>query len=347
MDRLFFVTGGAGFIGSALVRQLVKIDKWKVVNIDLLTYAGDLEKVSEVSSSDLYSFEKLDIRDEEGLKKLFQKYRPCGVFHLAAESHVDRSIGHAKPFIDTNILGTYHLLEASRNYFSNLSEVQKKNFRFLHISTDEVFGSLDELGEFDETTPYAPNSPYSASKAASDHLVRAWHHTYNLPTLISNCSNNYGPWQYPEKLIPVVITKALAKEKIPIYGQGLNIRDWLFVEDHAEALRLVMQTGVVGEVYNIGTRNEKRNIELVQDICRVLDQVKPRNDGQSYSQQISFVKDRAGHDFRYAINPDKITKSLGWKPKYSYMDALNLTVKWYVENLAWCQKVLKTSTTPR
>ena len=327
------VTGGAGFIGSAVVRKAIS-QGFDVVNVDVLTYAACLENLDTVANYDGYVFEQVDICDRAALDLVFAKHSPDAVMHLAAESHVDRSIDGPGDFIETNIMGTYHLLEAVRAYW--LKAGRPKNFRFHHISTDEVFGSLpeDKSVRFTEKTPYDPRSPYSASKAASDHLVRAWHETYGIPVVLTNCSNNYGPYHFPEKLIPVVILKALAGESIPIYGKGDNVRDWLYVEDHADALLLVLQEGRVGESYNIGGGNELSNIELVRSLCAILDETKPKEEG-SYAEQIIFVADRPGHDARYAVDPSRIREELDWQPSVTLEEGLALTVKWYLDNEAW------------
>lgn len=334
-----FVTGGAGFIGSALIRKLIHETKHQVVNIDKLTYAGNLESLESIESSDRYVFEKVDICDSQAISALFEKYKPQWVFHLAAESHVDRSIDSAAEFIHTNIVGTHILLENSRSYFESLSEEKKKHFRFLNVSTDEVFGSLSDSGFFKEETSYDPSSPYSASKASADHLVRAWSRTYGFPALITNCSNNFGSFQFPEKLIPVVILNALSEKAIPIYGKGVNVRDWIYVDDHANALYEVMKSGKLGETYLVGSRNELTNLRLVEKICGVLDNLKPRASGKKYKDLIEFVKDRPGHDHRYAIDPSKIEKELGWKPQQSFEEALEKTVTWYLENLDWAERI--------
>lgn len=324
------VTGGAGFIGSAVVRLAVARGH-QVVNLDALTYAACLDNVAGVAGSDLYRFEQADIRDRAALDRVFAAHSPDAVMHLAAESHVDRSIDGPADFIETNITGTFNMLEAARAYWQRAG--RPATFRFHHISTDEVFGSLGPEGQFTETTPYDPRSPYSASKAASDHLVRAWHETYGLPVVLSNCSNNYGPFHFPEKLIPVVILNALAGKPIPVYGQGLNVRDWLYVEDHADALLLVVQKGAVGRSYNIGGENERRNIDLVRMICAILDEKRPKPG--SYADQISFVTDRPGHDARYAIDPSRIRQELGWRPSVTVEQGLERTVQWYLDNEAW------------
>lgn len=324
------VTGGAGFIGSAVVRLAIRRGH-EVVNLDALTYAGCLESLAEVADSDLYSFAHVDIRDRAALDATFAKTKPDMVMHLAAESHVDRSIDGPGDFIETNITGTYNMLEASRAYWASTGKPE--TFRFHHISTDEVFGSLGETGLFTEETSYDPRSPYSASKAASDHLVRAWHETYGLPVVLTNCSNNYGPYHFPEKLVPVVILSALAGKDIPVYGEGLNVRDWLYVEDHADALLLVLEKGALGRSYNIGGENEARNIDLVNAICSILDVKRPK--GSAYSNQITFVPDRAGHDMRYAIDPSRIRDELGWRPSVTLQEGLEHTVQWYLDNEDW------------
>lgn len=324
------VTGGAGFIGSAVVRLAVSRGH-TVVNVDALTYAGCLANVANVADSPLYTFEQVDIRDRTALDAVFARHRPDAVMHLAAESHVDRSIDGPGDFIETNITGTYNMLEAARTFWT--AQDKPDSFRFHHISTDEVYGSLGATGMFTEDTPYDPRSPYSASKASSDHLVRAWHETYGLPIVLTNCSNNYGPYHFPEKLIPVVILNALAGQDIPVYGKGLNVRDWLYVEDHADALLLVLEKGALGRSYNIGGENEARNIDLVRTICRILDEKRPRN--ASYADQITFVQDRAGHDLRYAIDPTRIRDELGWRPSVTLEEGLERTVTWYLENEDW------------
>ena len=334
------VTGGAGFIGSAVVRYIIKNTKDEVLNIDKLTYAGNLESLKEVDSDSRYQFKQIDICDDEKLNQAFAEFKPNVVMHLAAESHVDRSIDGPAEFITTNIVGTYTLLEVVRKYWLNLSELQKQQFRFHHISTDEVYGDLEGTTDlFTETTAYAPSSPYSASKASSDHLVRAWQRTYGLPTIVTNCSNNYGPYHFPEKLIPLVILNALDGKPLPIYGKGNQIRDWLFVEDHARALYEVVTQGVVGETYNIGGHNEKQNIEVVKTICNILDELKPRMNNQPYETLITFVKDRPGHDLRYAIDASKIDQDLGWKPEETFDTGIRKTVEWYLNNLEWCRRV--------
>lgn len=338
------ITGGAGFIGSAVIRHLVENTNYSVANLDNLTYAGNLDSVATVSSSERYSFYQVDICDRAGLDRVFSEFQPDTVMHLAAESHVDRSIDGPADFIETNIVGTYTLLEAARSYWQGLPTERKAAFRFHHISTDEVYGDLhgtDDL--FTETTPYAPSSPYSASKASSDHLVRAWQRTYGLPTLVTNCSNNYGPYHFPEKLIPHMILNALAGKPLPVYGDGNQIRDWLYVEDHARALVKVVTEGEVGETYNIGGHNEKRNIEVVRTLCCLLEELaadlKPAGVAR-YEDLIIFVKDRPGHDVRYAIDASKIECELGWKPEETFETGLRKTVAWYLNNREWWQRVL-------
>ena len=329
------VTGGAGFIGSAVVRLAVARGH-QVINLDALTYAACLENVAQVSQSPLYSFEHADIRDRAALTRIFDAHRPDAVMHLAAESHVDRSIDGPADFIDTNITGTFNMLEAARAYWH--SSGRPETFRFHHISTDEVFGSLGATGQFCETTPYDPRSPYSASKAASDHLVRAWHETYGLPVVLTNCSNNYGPYHFPEKLIPVTILNALHGRPIPVYGKGENVRDWLYVEDHADALMLVLERGVVGRSYAIGGENERRNIDLVRTICALLDEMQP--EGAPHDRLITFVADRPGHDARYAIDPSRLRDELGWRPSVTVEEGLRRTVRWYLDNPSWWQPLL-------
>ena len=333
----YLVTGGAGFIGSCLVRHLIEQTEARVVNVDKLTYAGHPASVASVEHSDRYTFEQVDIAEADEVARLFETYQPDAVFHLAAESHVDRSIDGPADFIRTNVLGTFTLLEGARAF---VKASGKEAFRFLHVSTDEVYGELGEDGLFTEETPYQPSSPYSSSKAASDHLARAWYHTYGLPVLVTNCSNNYGPYQFPEKLIPVVIMKALAGEPIPVYGKGENVRDWLFVEDHVRALVTVVEKGTLGETYNVGGHNEKQNLEVVHTICSTLDDLRPREDGKGYAEQISFVTDRPGHDWRYAIDAGKIERELGWTPRETFETGLRKTVQWYLDNQAWCDTVL-------
>lgn len=334
------VTGGAGFIGSAVIRHIIENTQHHVLNVDKLTYAGNLESLSLVQQSDQYQFSQTDICNETAIEALFHEFQPNVVMHLAAESHVDRSIDGPAAFMQTNIIGTYTLLEVARKYWLNLDEKTKKNFRFHHISTDEVYGDLEGTTDlFTEATPYQPSSPYSASKASSDHLVRAWHRTYGLPVIVTNCSNNYGPYHFPEKLIPLVILNALDEKPLPIYGNGQQIRDWLFVEDHARALYKVVTEGRKGETYNIGGHNEKRNIEVVKTICTILDELKPKADGQLYESLITFVKDRPGHDLRYAIDAEKIQKELNWCPQETFETGIRKTVEWYLNNLDWCRRV--------
>ncbi len=335
----FLITGGAGFIGSAVIRHLIEDTTHKVVNLDKLTYAGNLQSLVSISSSERYSFEQVDICDSIELKRVFETHKPDIVMHLAAESHVDRSIDGPGEFIQTNIVGTYTLLEEARNYYDSLDGSRQAIFRFHHISTDEVYGDLEGTNDlFTETTPYAPSSPYSASKASSDHLVRAWQRTYGFPTLITNCSNNYGPYHFPEKLIPLVILNALEGKPLPIYGKGEQIRDWLFVEDHARALVIVATKGIISETYNIGGHNEKKNIEVVETICDILDKRVPTT--RPYRELISFVADRPGHDVRYAIDASKIAKELDWTPKETFETGLEKTVEWYLDNKEWWSAVL-------
>lgn len=332
------VTGGAGFIGSAVVRYLIQQTDHSVLNLDALTYAGNLDSLTCVERHPRYQFVKADIRNYSVLSQCFDTFQPQALMHLAAESHVDRSIDGPAAFIETNITGTYHLLEVARAYWKQLDTGSAAQFRFHHISTDEVFGSLGSEGKFTEETPYAPNSPYSASKAASDHLVRAWHHTYGLPTVMTNCSNNYGPFQFPEKLIPLMIIKALRGEALPVYGDGSNVRDWLYVEDHARALYQVLTEGKVGETYNIGGHEERTNLEVVKTVCAILDKEAPGKVGR-YEQLIEFVQDRPGHDQRYAIDATKIGSELKWQPKESFESGMTQTVRWYLENRDWWQRI--------
>lgn len=346
------ITGGAGFIGSAVVRYVINNTQHSVINIDKLTYAGNLESLISIEEDNRYAFEQVDICDRVELDRVFKQYQPDAVMHLAAESHVDRSITGPSDFIQTNIVGTYTLLEATRAYWNELSDEAKKAFRFHHISTDEVYGDLphpddidvgmnssanEDLPLFTETTPYAPSSPYSASKASSDHLVRAWLRTYGLPTIVTNCSNNYGPYHFPEKLIPLVILNALEGKPLPVYGKGDQIRDWLYVEDHARALYKVMTEGTVGETYNIGGHNEKKNIEVVQTICSILDSLVPK--ATPYADQITYVTDRPGHDRRYAIDATKMSTALNWQPQETFETGLCKTIEWYLENQTWCKNV--------
>ena len=334
------ITGAAGFIGSNFVLNWLEKNKEKVVALDKLTYAGNLENLKSVEKKSNYEFVKGDIGDSNLVADLLKKYQPRAIINFAAESHVDRSIHGPDDFMQTNIIGTYRLLEEARSFFNTLSEVNKKQFRFLHVSTDEVYGTLSSNDlAFKETNQYEPNSPYSASKAASDHLVRAWQHTYGLPVLTTNCSNNYGPYHFPEKLIPLCISKALQGQDLPIYGDGQQIRDWLYVVDHCKGIATVLEKGVIGETYNIGGWNEKANLEVVHKLCDLLDELKPREDSKSYREQISFVKDRPGHDRRYAIDATKISNELGWKPKETFESGIRKTVKWYLENQDWVEHV--------
>ena len=334
------ITGGAGFIGSAVIRHIIQNTNNQVLNIDKLTYAGNLESLKEIDQHSNYEFKQIDICDTEQITAAIDAFQPDAIMHLAAESHVDRSIDGPAAFIQTNIVGTYTLLEAARKYWMSLDVEAQQNFRFHHISTDEVYGDLEGMTDlFTETTSYAPSSPYSASKASSDHLVRAWHRTYGLPVIVTNCSNNYGPYHFPEKLIPLVILNALDAKPLPVYGNGQQIRDWLFVEDHARALYKVVTEGVVGETYNIGGHNEKQNIEVVKTICKILDELKPQANGQTYESLITFVKDRPGHDLRYAIDATKIQNELGWTPAETFETGIRKTVQWYLNNLDWCHRV--------
>ncbi|MCF7222397.1 dTDP-glucose 4,6-dehydratase [Marilutibacter chinensis] len=335
----WLVTGGAGFIGGNFVLGAVA-QGVKVVNLDALTYAGNLDTLASLDSDPNHVFVQGDIGDPDLVGRLLAEHRPDAVINFAAESHVDRSIDGPAAFVQTNVVGTLSLLEKARDYWKALEPAARDAFRFLHVSTDEVYGTLGETGRFSETTPYAPNSPYSASKAASDHLVRAFHHTYGLPVLTTNCSNNYGPYHFPEKLIPLVIAKALAGEPLPVYGDGRQVRDWLFVRDHCDAIRTVLERGRVGETYNVGGNSEKQNIEVVKTICRLLDERRPREDGQPRESQIAFVADRPGHDRRYAIDASKLKNELGWEPKYTFERGIAETVDWYLDNQVWVQRVL-------
>lgn len=338
--KTMMVTGGAGFIGSNFVNMTLARGGFRVVNLDSLTYAGNLESLSSVRDNPGHVFVRGSIGDRVLVGRLLSEYRPEYIVNMAAESHVDRSIDGPAGFIDTNIVGTFELLESVRFYWSGLAGSEKEEFRFLHVSTDEVYGSLGPTGHFREESPYAPNSPYSASKAASDHLVRAYHHTYGLPVLTTNCSNNYGPYQFPEKLIPLIILSALAGKHLPVYGDGQNIRDWLYVEDHCRAIHTVLQRGRPGEVYNIGGNNEKTNLQVVHAICDLLDELCPGKEGASYRDQIAFVRDRPGHDRRYAIDANKIKHDLGWTPAENFETGLSKTVRWYLENQEWTRRVL-------
>ena len=336
------VTGGAGFIGSAVVRHLISSTEHEVLNLDKLTYAGNLESLTAIASDSRYEFVQADIADQASVSAVLKRFAPHAIMHLAAESHVDRSIDGPSDFIQTNIVGTYSLLEATRAYWQTLPADEREAFRFHHISTDEVYGDLHGVDDlFLETTPYAPSSPYSASKAASDHLVRAWQRTYGLPVLVTNCSNNYGPYHFPEKLIPLVILNALAGKPLPVYGDGLQVRDWLYVEDHARALFKVVTEGQVGETYNIGGHNEQKNIDVVRSICALLEELAPQRPAgvANYADLITFVKDRPGHDLRYAIDAGKIERELGWVPEETFQSGLRKTVQWYLDNLQWCRRV--------
>lgn len=345
MKNCIFVTGGAGFIGSAVIRHLLSDYDCDVVNLDKLTYAGNLETLQQQAENPRYHFVQVDICDRPLLDALFVKYQPKAVMHLAAESHVDRSIDGPADFIRTNIEGTFHLLEAARHYCQSLTAEQLPHFRFHHISTDEVYGTLSDTGLFTESTPYQPNSPYSSSKAASDHLVRAWHETYGLPVVLSNCSNNYGPYQYPEKLIPVIIEKALAKQPIPIYGKGDNVRDWLYVDDHATALALILHEGTIGRSYNVGGNEERTNLQVVETVCDILNKLRPLDSGEQYQQFITFVEDRIGHDKRYAIDATRIQNELGWQPSQTFASGIENTIIWYLNNQSWVNAIKQKSAT--
>ena len=346
ISKTILITGGAGFIGSALIRHIIKKNEYRVVNVDKLSYSGNLQSLESVELSEKYIFEPVDICNEKELLRVFTKNQPDIVIHLAAESHVDRSIDSPREFIQTNIVGTFSLLEQAKNYWQCLKGIKKESFRFLHVSTDEVYGNLNEISEFfTEETRYDPSSPYSASKAGSDHLVRAWHRTYGLPVLITNCSNNYGPFQFPEKLIPHIILNALAGKNLPIYGDGKQIRDWLYVDDHVKALMDVAENAKVGETYNIGGNNEIQNIDVVRKVCAILDELAPNklNGIGSYSELITYVKDRPGHDVRYAINAQKINKDLGWEPIEDFESGIQKTIEWYLNNMEWCDNILNGS----
>jgi dTDP-glucose 4,6-dehydratase len=333
------VTGGAGFIGSAVIRQYINNTDHEVINVDALTYAGNPESLAEIDQDPGYTFEHVNICDISEVQRVFAEHRPDAIMHLAAESHVDRSIDGPAAFIQTNVVGTYNLLDVAKKYWDSLTGESKASFRFHHVSTDEVYGDLDETGYFTEETSYQPSSPYSASKASSDHLVRAWHRTYGLPVVVTNCSNNYGAYQFPEKLIPLVTLNALEGKPLPIYGKGNQIRDWLHVDDHARALRLVLEKGKTGETYNIGGHNEKTNLEVVKTICRLLDQMKPDSPYVPHESLITFVADRPGHDLRYAIDADKIARELGWMPEETFESGIEKTIQWYLDNQEWCQHV--------
>ena len=337
--RTLLVTGGAGFIGSALIRRIVRESPHTVVNVDKLTYAGNLESLLPVSDDPRYRFEQVDVCDGAALSEVFATHRPDAVLHLAAESHVDRSIDGPAEFIQTNVVGTFTLLQEALRHWKSLDEVAAREFRFLHVSTDEVFGSLGSTGFFTETTPYQPNSPYSASKAASDHLARAWHHTYGLPVVTTNCSNNYGPFQFPEKLIPLTILNALERKHLPIYGDGQNVRDWLFVGDHCDAIRAALARGVAGETYNIGGKNERTNLEVVRAVCALVDELAPEPNAAPREGLITFVPDRPGHDKRYAIDCARIEHDLGWEPTETFVTGLRRTVAWYLANQEWVEHV--------
>ncbi len=336
MNNTIFITGGCGFIGSNFIQYILNNTEYRtVINLDKLTYAGNLNNLVDIQKDDRYIFIQGDICDHNCVRNIFKEYNPSVVVHFAAESHVDRSIDGPQQFIQTNIIGTSVMLQESLNYYIHLDKEFRSKFKFHHISTDEVFGSLGEGGYFSESTAYDPSSPYSASKASSDHLARAWFRTFGLPVTISNCSNNYGPYQFPEKLIPLMILNCLAQKPLPVYGTGENVRDWLYVQDHCDAINIVLQKGTIGETYNVGGNNEIQNIQIVKDICTILDEVKPAESGKSYHQLITFVKDRPGHDFRYAINSKKIQQDLGWHPQETFQSGLRKTIKWYLSNKAW------------
>ena len=340
MGKIFLVTGGSGFIGANFIQYLLKNDlAKKIINLDKLTYAGNPQNLLKFEHDDRYVFNQGDICDQEHVRELIQLHHPDIIVNFAAESHVDRSIDGPGEFIKTNISGTYTLLQESLRYYQSLENDKQKKFRFHHVSTDEVFGSLGEDGFFTEETPYDPSSPYSASKAASDHLVRAWERTYGLPIIISNCSNNYGPYQFPEKLIPLMILNCLAEESLPVYGTGENVRDWLYVDDHCEAIYTIIEKGKIGETYNVGGNNEIQNIEIVNTICSILDEIKPSENGNSYTDLITYVKDRPGHDFRYAIDSSKLKDELNWSPNETFESGIRKTINWYLENQAWWQDI--------
>jgi len=333
------ITGGCGFIGSNFIRKQINETENLIANIDNLTYAGNSDNLSSISKNSKYSFYKGDIVDKKFVNKVFNEFKPDAIIHFAAESHVDRSIDNPLKFVETNILGTSILLNASLNYWKSKFKNDLNAFRFIHVSTDEVFGSLGKTGFFNEKSSYSPNSPYSASKASSDHLVNAWNKTYNLPVILTNCSNNYGPYQYPEKLIPLIITNCLEEKNLPVYGKGENIRDWIYVDDHCDAINTVLNDGIIGESYNIGGNNEINNLGLVKQICEILDRIKPRFNGKKYSELITFVEDRAGHDFRYAIDSSKINTELQWSPKKSFQTGIMKTIEWYIKNNKWWYKL--------
>ena len=338
--KVFFITGGCGFIGSNFVRYLLeKTDVKLIINLDKLTYAGNTSNLKEFGSDSRYVFIKGDIIDSKIVRRIFQNHNPDCIVHFAAESHVDRSIDGPSEFVNTNIFGTFTLLQESLRYHKSLRKNSEMEFRFHHISTEEVFGSLGKTGSFSETTPYDPSSPYSAAKASSDHLARAWHRTFGLPVLITNCSNNYGPYQFPEKLIPLMVINSLNEKPLPIYGKGENIRDWLYVEDHCDAVLTVLKNGIIGETYNIGGRNEIPNLTIVQTICDILDEIKPRLTGNPYSELITFVQDRPGHDYRYSIDASKIEKELNWVPNESFETGIRKTIQWYLEHQDWWEKI--------
>src|SRR5215207_4722478 len=339
MTKRFLVTGGAGFIGSAVVRKLIRETAHQVLVVDKLTYAGNLDSLASVTNTSRYQFEQADIADADRMRSVVSSFQPDVIMHLAAESHVDRSIDGPGEFVQTNVVGTFTLLQAALAYWNKLDAARRDTFRFHHISTDEVFGSLGEEGFFHEEYPYQPNSPYSASKAASDHLVRAWHHTYGLPTVVTNCSNNYGPYHFPEKLIPLIILNALEGKPLPIYGRGENVRDWLYVEDHARALLTIAEGGRVGESYNVGGNSEKTNLEVVRMICALVDEVAPNGGSSPRERLVTFVEDRPGHDLRYAIDASKLRDELGWAPSETFESGLRKTVQWFIENEAWWSRI--------